>query len=171
MFWQQQRKLLDKSKAVGLRRLAGVTCALPFDAFLCSTGPEMSSDILTRVHVLSEKAEELAQKGHLLRAAENFGRAAEVARALGEDNLVTLHMELRRSNMLGAYARKAPQRMLMPPASLRLTALSVSRCAPALWRRWSADAWRARCWKASAQRWRRHGATVSCSDRTQTILS
>ena len=64
----------------------------------------MSSDILARVEALSAKAEGLAGKGHALRAAENFGRAAEAARALGADNFVALHMELRQGNMLGGYA-------------------------------------------------------------------
>ena len=62
----------------------------------------MSSDIIARVNAFNDKADELAKKGHLLRAAENFGRAAEAAGALGADNLVTVHMRLQQGNMLGA---------------------------------------------------------------------
>ena len=62
----------------------------------------MSSDLIARVQALHDKAEELADKGHLLRAAENFGRATEAARALGADNLVMLLLQLRRGNMLGS---------------------------------------------------------------------
>ena len=64
----------------------------------------MSSDILKRVLPFAKKADELFGKGHLLRAAENFGRAAEAARPLGADNLVMLQMQLMHSNMLGVYA-------------------------------------------------------------------
>ena len=63
----------------------------------------MSSDTLARMHAFYIKADELADKGHLLRAAENFSRAAEAARALGEDNLVTVRMQLQQSNMLACY--------------------------------------------------------------------
>ena len=63
----------------------------------------MSSDILARVNAFADKAEELAVKGHLLRAAENFGRAAEAASALGVDSLVALNMRLRQGNMLRIY--------------------------------------------------------------------
>ena len=69
----------------------------------------MLSDILARVNVFDEKAQEQAAKGHLLRAAENFGRAAEAARALGEDNMVRVNLLLRQGNMLGVYATCAPE--------------------------------------------------------------
>ena len=70
----------------------------------------MSSNILARVYAFNEKAGELADKGHLLRAAENYGRAAEAARALGADNnLVVLNMLLRQGNMHGIYAAAAAQ--------------------------------------------------------------
>ena len=68
----------------------------------------MSSDVITRVLVFAMKAHELFEKGHLLRAAENYGRGAEAACALGADNLVTLYMQLRQGNALGAYASHAP---------------------------------------------------------------
>ena len=64
----------------------------------------MSSDVIARVDAFNKKAEELAEKGHLLRAAENFGRAAAAARALGADNLVTVHMLLRQSNLNGCFS-------------------------------------------------------------------
>ena len=60
----------------------------------------MSSDALARVEAFSKKAEELSFKGHMMRASENFGRAAEAARALGVDNLVGLNMQLLQCNML-----------------------------------------------------------------------
>ena len=50
------------------------------------------------------KAKELLDKGHLLRAAENYGRAAEAARAFGADNLVTASMQLRQGGVFGAYS-------------------------------------------------------------------
>ena len=59
----------------------------------------MSSDVLARVQAYALKAEELTCKGHLLRAAENYGRAAEAARPLGADSLVTLHMQLLHGHM------------------------------------------------------------------------
>ena len=64
----------------------------------------MSSDILARVHALSTKADKLREKGHIVRAAENYGRAAEAARALGADNLVEAHMQIRQCSLLGGYA-------------------------------------------------------------------
>ena len=60
----------------------------------------MSSDVIARVHAFATKAAELMRKGHLLRAAENYGRAGEAAHALGADNLVALQMRMLRANML-----------------------------------------------------------------------
>ena len=68
----------------------------------------MSSDVIARVLALTHKFEELAKKGHLLRAAENCGRAAEAARALGADNLVTLNLLMQRGHALNTYAVSAP---------------------------------------------------------------
>ena len=68
----------------------------------------MSADVIARVHALDKKADELADKGHILRAAENFGRATEAAQPLGADSLVMLHMQLRQSTMLAAHATLAP---------------------------------------------------------------
>ena len=64
----------------------------------------MSSDVIARVDAFARKADELTEKGHLLRAAEYFGRAAEAARVLGADNLVTVHILLRKCNLLGVWA-------------------------------------------------------------------
>ena len=64
----------------------------------------MSSDVIARVDAFYQKADELGGKGHLLRAAENFSRAAEAARPLGEDNLVMLHMRLQRGHLLACFA-------------------------------------------------------------------
>ena len=64
----------------------------------------MSSDVIARVEVFAVKADELVDKGHVIRAAEYYGRAAEAARALGADNLVALHMKTRGGGMLCGYA-------------------------------------------------------------------
>ena len=64
----------------------------------------MSSDTLARVEAFRIKADELADKGHILRAVENYGRAAEAARALGADNLVALHMLALQGSMVGCNA-------------------------------------------------------------------
>ena len=64
----------------------------------------MSPDVLARVLALENKANELLDKGHLLRAAEYYGRATEAALPLGADNLVALNMQLQQSNLLIRYA-------------------------------------------------------------------
>ena len=69
----------------------------------------MSSDALARVEAFAQKADKLFSKGHVVRAAENYGRAAEAARELGEDNLVAVGMQLGRSAMLCAHAAVAGQ--------------------------------------------------------------
>ena len=63
----------------------------------------MPTDVIARVEALATKAEELANKGQALRAVENFGRAAEAACALGSDNLVAIHMQLRQGGVLGGF--------------------------------------------------------------------
>ena len=62
----------------------------------------MSSGAFAQARAFFLKANELSAKGHLLRAAENFGRAAEAARALdsGPDNLVAVHMQSLQAAML-----------------------------------------------------------------------
>ena len=86
-------------------KVVHLTCGQVLASFRFLTRPlrgfrlVMSSDVVARVDSFYNKAEELADKGHLLRAAENYGRAAEAARALGEDNLVTLHMQVLQGNV------------------------------------------------------------------------
>ena len=55
------------------------------------------------MEALATKAEELHNKGHALRSAEYFGRAAEAARALGPDNLVTIYLHLRQGKLLSEF--------------------------------------------------------------------
>jgi len=69
----------------------------------------MSSDAIARVLPLYKKANELEDKGHLLRASEYFGRAAEAARALGPDNLVAVDMQRCQANALQTYVTSTAQ--------------------------------------------------------------
>ena len=68
-----------------------------------------SYEVISRVLAIREKAEELQRKGHVLRAAEYYGRAAEAARTLdpGPDNFVALRMLRSRAVMLMHYCRAA----------------------------------------------------------------
>ena len=65
---------------------------LPSDASAACSQSVMSSEDIARVRTLHRKALELDNKGHVLRAAENYGRAAEAARIFepGPDNFVTV---------------------------------------------------------------------------------
>ena len=63
----------------------------------------MLEDVLARVSALEAKGEELAEKGHLLRAAEYFCRAAEAARELGEGSLVPSFMQVQQVTAFSAY--------------------------------------------------------------------
>ena len=76
-----------------------------------------SSDVIARARMFYCRAEELADKGHLLRAAENYGRGAEAASALGPDNLVALDFKLRQGNMLCCFAT-APESAPVDPRVL-----------------------------------------------------
>ena len=115
--WLQGAHAQRRGVAARLRALAGKTCAKavfcsrPFRAFLLTlthlTEIAMASDILARVEAFDTKADELCNKGHLLRAAENYGRGAEAARALGADNLVTVHLQLRQCAMLCGHSSAA----------------------------------------------------------------
>jgi len=66
----------------------------------------MSSGAFAQARAFFLKANELYAKGHLLRAAENYSRAAEAARALapGPENLVVADMQLNRGHMLLSHA-------------------------------------------------------------------
>jgi hypothetical protein len=57
---------------------------------------------------LDDKAHELMSKGHTLRAAELYGRAAEKARALGVDNFVTVFYQSRASLAVRMYFAALP---------------------------------------------------------------
>ena len=98
----------------------------------------MASDVLARVAAFATKADELCEKGHIMRAAENFGRAAEAASALGADNLVEVFMKLRQSNMLGAHAANTPDAAAATAARVQRIAL-LSGAVEALERRRAAD--------------------------------
>ena len=67
----------------------------------------MSSDTLAPLLELHRKGRELTGKGHLLRGAENFGRAVEAARALGADNIVAVYLQLLRAAALRGFALSA----------------------------------------------------------------
>ena len=122
---QRRRAAVAAARTVRATRRGAVRCArasgaLVHAAFLFShlagallsatTPPQrarsavMSSDVLARVQAFAIKADELHSKGHLLLAAENFGRAAEAACALGADNLVALDMQLSQSSAHMRYA-------------------------------------------------------------------
>ena len=91
----------------------------------------MPSDVLARVDSFYRKACELKERGHVLRAAENFGRAAEAAWPLGEDNLVALHLQLRKGNMLCVFAT-APDSATADPgilAACRTEFITLAFCA------------------------------------------
>jgi len=65
----------------------------------------MTSEVIARVRSFFSKARELGDKGHLLRAAEYYSRAAEAARALdsGPDNLVVVCMQQTQAHALHCY--------------------------------------------------------------------
>ena len=63
----------------------------------------MSSDILARIEALTNKADVAQSNGRLLRAAEYYRCAAEVARELGPDNLVAIQLQLFQGTHLGDY--------------------------------------------------------------------
>ena len=65
----------------------------------------MSSSEITHIRSFYTKAEELQEKGHLLRAAEKYGAAADAARALdpGPDNVVAADLQLCQAAVLINY--------------------------------------------------------------------
>ena len=66
------------------------------------------------MQAFADKAQELSNKGHLLRAAENFGRAAAVARALGADNLLLVHMQRHQGSAVGSFTFNADTTAVEP---------------------------------------------------------
>ena len=64
----------------------------------------MSSGAFAQARAFYLKAKDLEDKGHLLRSAEIYSRAAEAARALGLDNLVVADMQRRQAHVLLNYA-------------------------------------------------------------------
>jgi len=100
----------------------------------------MSSDVLARVQAFWRKAAELEDRGHILRAADYFGRAAEAARALGPDNLVAVDMQrcqaLMTLNYTGAVADlKAAVNPLAIAAHRAVSVAQLSAVTAALERR------------------------------------
>jgi len=83
-----------------------VSCALTrrSDASSARSQSAMSSEVIARVLVFYRKALELDMKGHNQRAAENYSRAVEAARALGADNLVVADMQRCQAVTLMNYA-------------------------------------------------------------------
>ena len=80
----------------------------------------MSSEVISHALALYLKAEELESKGHLLRAAEYFGRAAEAARSLdpSEENCATLGIQCCQAAMLGTYCADALNSKSVDPGQL-----------------------------------------------------
>ena len=81
----------------------GATRLLRSDACIARSQAAMSSGIIACVLVFYRKADELEDRGHNLRAADYYSRAAEAARALGPDNLVVLDMQRCQASMLRNY--------------------------------------------------------------------
>lgn len=88
--------------------LRGGPCVLKLSAALRACRTVMSSDEIALVRAFSRKATELMHKGHLLRASENYGRAAEAAGVWGADNIVTAGFQMNQAHQLGFYAVNVP---------------------------------------------------------------
>jgi len=67
----------------------------------------MSSEVLARVRTFYRRGKQLSDKGHKLRSAEYYGRAAEAASSLGPDNLVALEMQRCQAAVLLGYHQVA----------------------------------------------------------------
>ena len=63
----------------------------------------MSSEVIARVLAFFRKARDLADKGHNLRSADYYSRAADAARALGPDNLVAADLQRNQAAVLRNY--------------------------------------------------------------------
>ena len=71
----------------------------------------MSSELFDRALELRQKAAELEANGRMLRAADNFGQAAEAVRTLdpGPDNFAALELQLARACMFCNYMAVASE--------------------------------------------------------------
>jgi hypothetical protein len=106
--WHRRGLLFACAHFTRQTRLAPRSAATPFDAAVAA------------VRALCDKADALHAKGHIVRAAENYGRAADAARALGggdgADNFAAVKMQLLQGHLLGAYAVTAPDAGVAPAA-------------------------------------------------------
>ena len=76
------------------------------------------ADAVARARLLYRKAEDLDEKGHLLRSAEYFSRAEEAVRdaGFGADNLVTIEMQRGQAGVLLVYVTLADESTVNPQA-------------------------------------------------------
>jgi len=88
----------------------------------------MSSEDLARVTALYLKADELEAKGHLLRAADYYGRAADAARAPfpEPDNLVAVNLQRCQTGMLLGYLSTVDDATVDPQITAAQRADSVA---------------------------------------------
>ena len=105
-------------------KLSRVSCIDSAVRLICCVlaGP-MSSDAFSLAQEYQRKAGELRAKGHILRAAQYYGRAAEVARDLdpGPDNLAVVNMQFQQAHCLMVYlsaASKTSDQVTVNPGSL-----------------------------------------------------
>jgi len=93
------------SVAVACRRLGrrDALLSLRSNASDARSQGAMSSDTIAQVLSLYRKADELERKGHLLRSADYYSRAAEAAGDLGPDNLVATYMQQYQAAVLRNY--------------------------------------------------------------------
>ena len=89
----------------------------------------MSSDSIGPVLAFYRKATELESKGHIVSAAENFGRAAEAARdlATGTDDLVTVDMQRSQADVLLSYVTRE---LCMQISSIKAISFATSALFP-----------------------------------------
>ena len=139
----------------------------------------MSSDILARVETFEKKASELFDKGHILRAAENYGRAAAAARALGVDNLVALQMELLQGMSVGSYIGGAPRgtdRLILAAHRAEYIGLIASAVAALERRRMACTLLEGKCaaveeaWYANTFQQHAHNLPAAMLARTVTLV-
>ena len=78
----------------------------------------MLEHLLARVYALETKADDLVKKGHLLRAAEYYSRAAEAARELGEDNFASSILQAQQASATCSYVIYATAKQASEPHDL-----------------------------------------------------